>query len=157
MTHFLAKTYFSLIRVLKSKIKKLTLTFLYCLGQETWLDISWNLIYISQSRFYNFFHVAKFKIFNITSKYFSIFNNRPPASWVAHITKDFLRFYSCSYYKSLFSVKAFSTFSEVYPATGHVEKNVWKFWETHTIDSHNCAIELYSFATVFKLFNFDIV
>ena len=35
---FLAKIYFSLIRVLKSKKKKLALTLLYCLGQETWLD-----------------------------------------------------------------------------------------------------------------------
>ena len=29
-------------------------------------------------------------MFNITSKYFSIFNNKPPANWVAHIAKDFL-------------------------------------------------------------------
>ena len=34
MTHFLAKIYFSLIRVLKIKKKKLALTFLYCLGEE---------------------------------------------------------------------------------------------------------------------------
>ena len=32
---FLVKIYFSLIRVLKSKKKKVALTFLYCLGQET--------------------------------------------------------------------------------------------------------------------------
>ena len=35
MTHFLVKVYFSLIRVLKSKKKKLALTFPYRLGQET--------------------------------------------------------------------------------------------------------------------------
>ena len=40
MTHFLAKIYFSLVRVLKSKKKKLAITFLYCLGQETRLDDS---------------------------------------------------------------------------------------------------------------------
>ena len=40
MTHFLIKIYFSLMRVLKSKKKKLALTFLYCLGQETSLDDS---------------------------------------------------------------------------------------------------------------------
>ena len=34
MTHFLAKIYFSLIRVLKSKKKKLALTFLLCLNQK---------------------------------------------------------------------------------------------------------------------------
>ena len=37
-------------------------------------------------------------MFNITSKNFSVFNNKPPASWVAHITKDFLTCYSCYYY-----------------------------------------------------------
>ena len=58
---FLVRIYFSLITVLKSKKKKLTLTFHYCLGQETWLDDSWKLIYRNQSRFYNFFHVGKFK------------------------------------------------------------------------------------------------
>ena len=58
---FLAKIHFSLIRVLKRKKKKLALTFLYCLGQETWLDNSWKLIYINQSRFYNFFHMGKLK------------------------------------------------------------------------------------------------
>ena len=30
------------------------------------------------------------KMFNITSKYFDTFNNKPPASLVAHITMDFL-------------------------------------------------------------------
>ena len=61
MTHFLAKFYFSLIRVLKSKKKKLALTFLYCLGQETLLDDSLKLLYINQLRFYSFSHVGKFK------------------------------------------------------------------------------------------------
>ena len=60
MTHFFVKIYISLIRVLKSKKKKLVLTFLYCVVQETSLENS--------------------KMFNITSKYFSIFNNKPPAS-----------------------------------------------------------------------------
>ena len=58
---FLAKIYFSLIRILKRKKKKLALTFLYCLGQETRLHDSWKLIYINQSRFCNLFHVGKFK------------------------------------------------------------------------------------------------
>ena len=30
------------------------------------------------------------KMLNITSKYSRFFNNKPPASWVAHITRDFL-------------------------------------------------------------------
>ena len=40
-------------------------------------------------------------MFNITSKCFSFFNNKPPATWVAHITRDFLACYSCSYYTVL--------------------------------------------------------
>ena len=38
------------------------------------------IIFINQSRFYDFFHVGNSKMFNITSKYFSIFNNEPLAS-----------------------------------------------------------------------------
>ena len=40
------------------------------------------------------------KMFNIISKYFSFFNNKPPASCVVHITRDFLACYSCLYYSS---------------------------------------------------------
>ena len=43
MTQLLAKTYFSLLRALKSNKKELALILLYCLGQETWLGDSWNL------------------------------------------------------------------------------------------------------------------
>ena len=39
------------------------------------------------------------KMFNITSKHFSFFNNKPPESWAACITRDFLTCYSCSYYQ----------------------------------------------------------
>ena len=39
----------------------------------------------------------------LTLKYFSFFNNKPPASWVAHITRDFLTCYFCSYYISMAS------------------------------------------------------
>ena len=46
------KIYFSFIRVLISKKKKLALTSLYCLGQETWLDDSWKFIWVKKSRFY---------------------------------------------------------------------------------------------------------
>ena len=51
----------------------------------------------------------------------------------------------------------FSTFSEFYPTTGHVEENVRKFHETNKIDSHHCAVKLYILAITFKLFNFDTV
>ena len=95
------KIYFFLIRILLSKQKKLARTSFCCLDQEVWLDDSWKLIYINQSRFNNFFHVRKFKNFNVTLKYFAIFNNRPPASWVAHLARDFVKYYSCSCYSSM--------------------------------------------------------
>ena len=60
MTTFSAKIHFSFIRVLKSKKKKLALTAL-CFVQEIWLDDSWKLFYINQSRFYNLFHAEKLK------------------------------------------------------------------------------------------------
>ena len=41
------------------------------------------------------------KLFKVTSKYFCIFSNTRPASWVPYITKDFLTCYSCLYYCSL--------------------------------------------------------
>ena len=47
---------------------------------------------------------ARIQKFNITSKYFSFFNNKTPASWVAQITRDFLTCYSCSYYSSMGTV-----------------------------------------------------
>ena len=61
------------------------------------------------------------KSFNITSKYFSFFNNKPPTSWVAHITRDFLTYYSCLYYSFMIYFKCkmqilnknFSTFATV--------------------------------------------
>ena len=40
----------------------------------------------------------------MTLKYFSILNNKPLASWVAHITIDILTFYSCSCYSSTIQV-----------------------------------------------------
>ena len=44
-------------------------------------------------------------MFNITSTCFSFFNNKPPASWVTHRTRDFITCYSCSYYSSMVEVK----------------------------------------------------
>ena len=77
MTHFLAKIYFSFVSVFKSKKKKLALTFLYCLGHETRLDDSRKSIDINQSISLTW---ENSKIFNINSKYFSVFNKKPPVS-----------------------------------------------------------------------------
>ena len=38
-----------------------------------------------------------------TWNYLSFFNNTPPASWVLHITRNFLIYYLCSYYSSMSS------------------------------------------------------
>ena len=48
-----------------------------------------------------FFHTPENSKHNITSKYFSFFNNKPHVSWVAHITRDFLTCYPCLYYSSM--------------------------------------------------------
>ena len=47
---------------------------------------------------------------NIISKCFSFFNNKPPASCVAHTATDFLTFYSCSYYSSIFIASSWQYF-----------------------------------------------
>ena len=65
------------------------------------------------------------KIYNITSKYFSFFNNKPPGCWVVHITRDFLTCYSCSYYSSMVKrnknlVKQF--FGDIFPG-GNFPRN----------------------------------
>ena len=41
---------------------------------------------------------------NITLKYFSLFNNKPSASWVAHMTRGFFTSYSSAYYTSMLSI-----------------------------------------------------
>ena len=91
------RNFFFVIKSLKSKKKKLTLTSFYYVSRETCLGNSKKLICIDQLRCCIFSHPREFKMFNITSKYFSYFHNKPPASWVAHITRDFLPCYSCSY------------------------------------------------------------
>ena len=51
-------------------------------------------------------------MFNITSKYFSFFNNKLPASWVAHITRSFTC-YSYSYYSSMLQVITSSVINQL--------------------------------------------
>ena len=96
----LFKLYF-FIKRLQSKKKKLVLTSFYYVSWEIWLGNSKKLICIDQSGLYIFSHPRQLKTFKITSKYSSFFNNKQPASWVAHITGVFLACYSCSYYSSM--------------------------------------------------------
>ena len=61
----------------------------------------WTIAYTNQDS--TFCHTREnSKVFNITSKYFSFFNNKPPASWVAHTTRDFLTCHSCSMVQQIF-------------------------------------------------------
>ena len=82
----------------------------YCHSRETWLGNSKKPIWIDQSRFYISCTCENFKMFNITSNYFSFFNNKTPASWVAHITGDFFTCYSCPYYSSMGQCKDFKKY-----------------------------------------------
>ena len=50
------------------------------------------------------------KIFNITSKYFSIIDNKAPASWVAYITRCFYCTLFCLYYSIILKYHSFSPF-----------------------------------------------
>ena len=56
---------------------------------------------------------------NITSKYFKFFNNKPTASWVAHMTRHFLTCYSCLYYSSMHV--------EIYANIFRLWFNWWKY------------------------------
>ena len=60
-------------------------------------------------------------MFNINSKYFSFFNNKSPASWVAHITRNFLTCYSCLYYSSM----VFSYACPSFRSGSNVKSGLW--------------------------------
>ena len=47
------------------------------------------------------FSLFDFSTIFLQEKYFSIFNNKPPASWVVHITRDSFTCHSCSCYSSM--------------------------------------------------------
>ena len=77
------------------------------------------------------FHVRKLKNFNITSKYFSIFNNKPPTSWVAHRRRDFITCYSCFYYSFLCSYLQY--ISDIFMIWERTKENVIGFLENWDI------------------------
>ena len=84
----------------------MALTSLYYLSQKLWLGSSKKLwtdqnSTISHTR-------ENVKMFNISSKYFSFFNNVPPGIWLAHIRRDFLPCYSCLFYSSIIAWLKFS-------------------------------------------------
>ena len=85
-----------------SKKKKLALTWFYYVSREVWLDNSKKFYFDRPIKILHFLTPTRIqKMFNITTKHLSFFNNKPPASWVMHIGRDFLTCYSCSYYSSM--------------------------------------------------------
>ena len=85
--------FFSLIKVVKQQEKKAGTNFLL-------LPVSRNVIGWFTKTYWNkpikllqFITLGKIQKC-LTSKYFSIFSSKQPTSWVAHITRDFLIFYS---------------------------------------------------------------
>ena len=66
-----------------------------------WLRDSWKFICIDKEDSTISHTWEKSKMFITESKYFSFFNNKPPASWVVHRTRDVLTCYSCSHYSSM--------------------------------------------------------
>ena len=103
------------MKSLKSKKKMLELTSCYHLSWEMWFDNSWKLILHRPSMLISHTRKNK-KMFNMASKYFSLFNNTPPASWAAQITRDFLIYYTCSDYVSVLSMTLFSGIAQIPPS-----------------------------------------
>ena len=66
---------------------KLALTSLYYVSWEIWLGNTKNLFAYTNQDSKFFLTRENSKMINITSKYFSFFNNKPPASRVASITE----------------------------------------------------------------------
>ena len=87
-----------------------------------WLGNSKKLICIDQSRFYFSYIPKNSKMFYITLKYFTFFKNKLPAGWVAHIARDFLACYSCSYCSSMFWRTLFGTIL--------ISEKLMLFWRT---------------------------
>ena len=65
-------------------IEKKAITSLYSPTQETLSGDSWKLFRIKILLFF-----TRGRMFRITSKYFTIFNNTPQESWAAHTASDF--------------------------------------------------------------------
>ena len=87
------------MKSLNKKKKKLALIWFCYLNRKNDSAAHENLLRWTYQGSSNCHTQENSKMFNITSKYFSSFNNTIPTSWVAHITTDFLTLYSCSYYR----------------------------------------------------------
>ena len=92
----LAKNYLRLesllLKVLKKQGKKAGTNFFYC--PRRYNKAGWTKTYLPRPiKVMQFLTRARFKFFKLTWRYFSTFNNTPPASWVEYffaLTTDFL-------------------------------------------------------------------
>ena len=100
---------------------------------------------------FTFFHTREnSNMFSITSKYFSLFDNKPPASWVAHITRDFFTRYSCSYYSSMLKASISSNSNWHWASEFLKDFMVWRY------SNRFCTIS-YAFYTIGIWINFKSV
>ena len=79
----------------------MTLTSFYYVSGEIWLGNSKKDYMHWPIKILHFLTPARIQMFNITSKFFSFFHNKPPVSWVARFTRDFLIWYSCPCFHEL--------------------------------------------------------
>ena len=84
------------VKSLKSKKKKLALTLFYYASREIMVG-QFKKAYLHRPiKILHFLTPAIIQI-NLTSKYLRFFSNKPAASSVTDITRDFLTYHSCSY------------------------------------------------------------
>ena len=64
---------------------------------------------------------------SLETKYFRILDNKPPGSWVAHITRDFITCYSSSYYSFMLASTAPGTqgLNHLLGGQGKCESLIW--------------------------------
>ena len=81
-----------MVKNLKSKRKRLALTLFYHESREIWLGNSKKLIWYT-NKDSTFSHTRK--------KNFNFLNNKPPATWAAHMTRNYFTCCSCSYHSPM--------------------------------------------------------
>ena len=84
------------LKILGNKKKKLALTLFKCRSHEIRLNDM--KTHFHEPRFYDFYTLEDSEMFKLTSKFFSIVNNTLPANCTAYISRDFLTYFSFSYF-----------------------------------------------------------
>lgn len=99
------KIYYHSIILHQKKEKKLALTsFFFTQSRNMIRQFMKIYLYRPNQDSAIYYKWGNLKMFHITSNYFSIFNNKSTASWVAHVTSGFLTCYCCSYFSFMILV-----------------------------------------------------